>query len=410
MDEAKNETTAALTLSKAYTELEQAKETRKVLEQRKTELEKCPLGTSLEKLQELKQRAEFAVEDFRERERLENQCERMQKECQAEEKALENLREKTAMLHQRMKECKEDLEKFQDLPARQMALEAEKKDLERLLELSASLEEREKQNARIRKKQKTAQETFVSCSEVYQKKQRIYNDMYQNFLSEQAGILAGALKPGEPCKVCGSREHPQPYHFTEEGKVPAQEEVEAAKAESEEWNEKMQTASRQAGEQRVKLEAGEREEEEAQKSFCRELTAEDMGQAKQKLLQKENACEEWGQVLQQETKAAEQAETRHGELEKDIEKNEADIGDKTEGLTKKKQELAVLQGQRDQLEKRKDFETKQEAAVSSKLAGEQMDAVRAYEEEKSQVEAVIRAQSGVIGEKEKPDIEALEQS
>ena len=52
---------------------------------------------------------------------------------------------------------------------------------------------------------------------------------YQKFLKEQAGILALTLEAGQPCPVCGSREHPQIAALSDE--APTQAEVELAKAE-----------------------------------------------------------------------------------------------------------------------------------------------------------------------------------
>jgi len=48
-----------------------------------------------------------------------------------------------------------------------------------------------------------ASERFVSM-------ERAYEAANQAFMRAQAGILAGALKAGEPCPVCGSTEHPNP--------------------------------------------------------------------------------------------------------------------------------------------------------------------------------------------------------
>ena len=50
---------------------------------------------------------------------------------------------------------------------------------------------------------------------------------YHKFLNEQAGILALNLEDGQPCPVCGSREHPQIAALSDE--APTQAEVELQK-------------------------------------------------------------------------------------------------------------------------------------------------------------------------------------
>lgn len=61
----------------------------------------------------------------------------------------------------------------------------------------------------------------------YRQASQIYEETYSAFLSEQAGILARELKPGSPCPVCGSCEHPKIRQLS--GRAPSQKEVEAAK-------------------------------------------------------------------------------------------------------------------------------------------------------------------------------------
>ncbi len=56
------------------------------------------------------------------------------------------------------------------------------------------------------------------------------------FLDEQAGIIAESLMEGKPCPVCGSVEHPKIAHKRED--APSKQQVELARKQAEEWNEK----------------------------------------------------------------------------------------------------------------------------------------------------------------------------
>ncbi len=62
-------------------------------------------------------------------------------------------------------------------------------------------------------------------------KRRRYDDLHRAYLDEQAGILAGTLRDGQPCPVCGSTVHPAPA--TPPRRAPSKAELERFKKEVE---------------------------------------------------------------------------------------------------------------------------------------------------------------------------------
>ena len=55
-----------------------------------------------------------------------------------------------------------------------------------------------------------AQAEFETLTTNYKAAKTQYDELYEQFLRGQAGVLAATLKNGEPCPVCGSTEHPMP--------------------------------------------------------------------------------------------------------------------------------------------------------------------------------------------------------
>ena len=62
-----------------------------------------------------------------------------------------------------------------------------------------------------------AKKAYINAQEKYQKEREKYEYLRQEFLNAQAGILARDLKPGIPCPVCGSLEHPHPNINSKDG-------------------------------------------------------------------------------------------------------------------------------------------------------------------------------------------------
>lgn len=88
-------------------------------------------------------------------------------------------------------------------------------------------EQQEKAEKKSEKKRLTWEKATVLAAE----KAKLYEQYYQIFLKEQAGMLALNLEEGEPCPVCGSLHHPVPAKMSEEAVTEA--EVKEAKLERE---------------------------------------------------------------------------------------------------------------------------------------------------------------------------------
>jgi exonuclease SbcC len=99
------------------------------------------------------------------------------------------------------------------LPAMQAELERLKRDLEknsvRLAELAALQTNRDEIIAK-RKSLEYAQSEFERLNAEYIAADGKYKLVEEQFLRNQAGILARTLREGVPCPVCGSTEHPSP--------------------------------------------------------------------------------------------------------------------------------------------------------------------------------------------------------
>lgn len=79
----------------------------------------------------------------------------------------------------------------------------------------------------LREQYKAAEKKLSESMETCRELSQTYEELYQRFFEEQAGILAARLEEGTPCPVCGSVHHPRKAKLKEH--APGQEDVEQAK-------------------------------------------------------------------------------------------------------------------------------------------------------------------------------------
>lgn len=201
---------------------------------------------------------------------------------------------------------------------------------DRLKRLKAALEKQGEWNT-LKAKLEKAQSEYERAAE---KEDRLHNHYYKknrSFLDGQAGILAKELTAGEPCPVCGSREHPHPARLTEE--IPEKSQVEAARKEWEKARQQAEKASGKAMELRGKTQARETELAELGKELLGACGTEELSQRiGQRIQDEEQTLQSWRK------KAEEIAErtARKQTLEEELPRQEA-------LLTKEREELAELE-------------------------------------------------------------------
>ncbi|MBO4337928.1 MAG: SMC family ATPase, partial [Lachnospiraceae bacterium] len=96
-----------------------------------------------------------------------------------------------------------------------------------------------------REKLERLKDDYVQKDDLFRQLNHAYETMDQAFMDGQAGILAGKLKDGERCPVCGSLSHPEPASLAEN--VPTQAELKEAKLAAEKARSEREKASSLAG-------------------------------------------------------------------------------------------------------------------------------------------------------------------
>ena len=90
-----------------------------------------------------------------------------------------------------------------------------------------------------------AQRDYLAAAEEERRAAEAYQSLNRAFLDEQAGVLAQSLRPGEPCPVCGAREHPAPAALSRH--APTEAALKTARRESEAARAKAREESARAG-------------------------------------------------------------------------------------------------------------------------------------------------------------------
>ena len=139
------------------------------------------------------------------------------------------IKEKNEILQNKNEEIIKFLKQYEDVEICINECRNKKQQTEEKMRQYKELDRQENRKEQLKEDCERAKKEAECEQKNYEHAWAEYEMKYQKFLKEQAGILALTLEAGQPCPVCGSREHPQITLLSDE--APTQEEVESAKEE-----------------------------------------------------------------------------------------------------------------------------------------------------------------------------------
>ena len=258
---------------------------------------------------------------------------------------------------------------------------------EQMIRLSNLLPHYE-QIRKLEKRKEKAVATLQSCMENSRQASEKYENLYQRFFEEQAGILAGKLEEGIPCPVCGSLSHPHPAVVNQD--APNQQQVKQAKKERDTAEEKRSQAADefQQIQGELKSEYAQIEEAWSEERVQQELKC--IKQERTTLQQNyEKAQKELQQFIEEKTRKRGLLESR----EQQMAELEQEIAGQTEVWE------AVMQEQQFQ-----DAESYEQAKSEIPKTEQREEAIQKYEQDIVRVQTMIQTLQEQTASKQRVDV------
>ena len=291
-------------------------------------------------------------------------------------KEREDLKEKKEDGTGKLQKIKELLVQYQDLDARCVRLEQEE---QKVKEEKAKVRNFQKvlvEYRELAKRLKNAQEDYQKGNAESIRIRKIFEQMEQNFLDGQAGILAEHLEEGAPCPVCGATHHPNPAKIQES--TCTEEELKRIKEKNQKLSDQVFLLSEKAGKTKGQLEEKKKQLEET----CKELFGEIPQSISSSLEERVQCLHMQESTINEQRKRANQAIQQRKILEEQNEKGESYLKKWDEMLEEKERRYHEMERECAILTER------YEKAISVLSYTSKKDALQALEKKKDQKNAL----------------------
>lgn len=155
-------------------------------------------------------RLQQILPQYGELDRLNREVRLLEEKLSLDSVALRRLRSALASGEERLQAVKKKSKTLAEASALAERAKAEQTRLQRELENLRNLRLMWNRWAELKKDYDNAGKRYLAASESYESLSQLFFQTQKTFLDQQAGILAGNLRHGMPCPVCGSLEHPAP--------------------------------------------------------------------------------------------------------------------------------------------------------------------------------------------------------
>ncbi len=193
------------------------------------------------------ERVSQALETFQKITDITVQIQEKEVEQKSAEQEAKQAEEKQKQLEAQMQQWEAQENAKKDASTKLAYWENQKNEVEKLAE---EVKEAKKLHAAFicqKEKVEADQKVFSDASRRYQEAYGRYEAMRQIFFNMQAGLIAREqLKPGQPCPVCGSIEHPSPCELAEEHSEITREKLDEMSLSMEELRAKQETYASKA--------------------------------------------------------------------------------------------------------------------------------------------------------------------
>ena len=291
-------------------------------------------------------------------------------------KEREDLKEKKEDGTGKLQKIKELLVQYQDLDARCVRLEQEEQKVKEEKAKVCNFQKVLVEYRELAKRLKNAQEDYQKGNAESIRIRKIFEQMEQNFLDGQAGILAEHLEEGAPCPVCGATHHPNPAKIQES--TCTEEELKRIKEKNQKLSDQVFLLSEKAGKTKGQLEEKKKQLEET----CKELFEEIPQSISSSLEERVQCLHMQESTINEQRKRANQAIQQRKILEDQNEKGESYLKKWDEMLEEKERRYHEMERECAILTER------YEKAISVLSYTSKKDALQALEKKKDQKNAL----------------------
>ncbi len=283
----------------------------------------------LPELEKEKTLLEASLKDYEEIAKAEKELNALNESISADEKSLALEESKEKDLNEKIESNKKLLadlrnagENISGLNAALEKIGNEIKELNDIEVLYNNLASNKKKLEDAQKDAKFAIDKADSANKAYAEKLRLFN-------LEQAGILAETLAEGQPCPVCGSKEHPQ--LAKKSSQAPTQKEIEEAKKAADQAGKASTEFAVAAAEQKTTVEKESEQINKLLKNHFEEISA-DSETVIEKIKERKLQLEAEEEAVEEKLKKEEADKKRCKEIEEAIPVYEGDLKKLTDAV------------------------------------------------------------------------------